>query len=90
MLRSSRQDGQTSLEIGPRTDRYVIRIKESRPPSAVTLERDGSSTALIGSSSWTDFDQAAEAWFYDPAGHYLWVRFETQETAARLTYSVGP
>ena len=89
-LRSSRQDGQTSLEIGPRTDRYVVRIKDSRSPSAVTLERDGSSTALAGSSSWPEFDQGAEAWFYEPAGQYLWVRFATEGTAARLTYSVGP
>jgi len=41
-------------------------------------------------ASWLDFDQGAEALFYDPVRDYLWVRFETQATAARLSYSPAP
>jgi alpha-glucosidase (family GH31 glycosyl hydrolase) len=89
-LRCSCQDDQVRLEIGSRTGGYVIRIKESRPPLTVSLERDGSSTALTALNSWIDFDQGAEAWFYDPVRDYLWVRFETQATAAHLSYSPAP
>ena len=41
-------------------------------------------------ASWPDFDLAAEGWYYDAARHLLWVRFATQDTAARLTYATLP
>lgn len=87
LLRSARQDGRVSVEIGPHTERYVLRIKESVAPAVITLERVDSRRPLPTLASWDEFEAAAEGWYYDTARHYLWARFATDGTTARLTYA---
>ena len=69
-----------------RRERYVLRIKEPNTPSGLHLARDGPAAALAESASREAFERAAEGWYYDAGHRYLWVRFATDGTAARLTY----
>ena len=85
-LRSAREGGRTTVEIGPRSGRYVVRIKEPSPPRSLTLERAGSPVTLPTLPSWEALDRGAEGWYYDAGRRYLWVRFATEGTGARLSY----
>ncbi len=88
---SNRRDGtNVTIEIGSHTERYTLRIKESHSPGAVTLRRTGGETALPALASWAEFDGADEGWFYDSPRRYLWARFDTQDSDARLTYNTPP
>ena len=78
-----------TVEIGPRTERYVLRIKEPNRPAAVQLQRGERQAGLAGLASREAFGGGAEGWYYDSAGHYLWVRFATQDAAARLSYTTA-
>ena len=75
-----------TVEIGPSSERFVLRIKAPSAPPGVTLDRAGLQT-LTPLPTWDAFEAAPEGWYYDPARHYLWARFATQETDARLIYS---
>jgi alpha-glucosidase (family GH31 glycosyl hydrolase) len=93
LLRSRREGSGVSVEVGPQTERYVLRIKEPTPPAGVRLartERGDGESALAALAAWDAFDAAAEGWYYDAAGRYLWVRFATEETGARLSYATPP
>jgi alpha-D-xyloside xylohydrolase len=86
-LRSRREARGVTVEIGPQTERYVLRIKERARPSEVRLDRGGGEATLEPLPSWEAFDRAAEGWYYDAGRRYLWARFATRESGARLTYS---
>jgi alpha-glucosidase (family GH31 glycosyl hydrolase) len=89
-LESRRDPSGVTLEIGPNTERYVLRIKEPSKPNEPRLERDETASELAQLPSGEAFDGALEGWYYDAARHSLWVRFATQDTAARLTYTTLP
>ena len=93
LLSSERGAGGVTIDIGAQTERYVLRIKEPTAPAVVQLERTGagdSESALAPLPAWDAFDAAAEGWYYDAAARYLWVRFATEETGARLRYPTPP
>ena len=87
---ASRDGGNVTIQVGPQTERYSLRIKEPGNPTNPVLTRGDVATALPSFASWPDFDLAVEGWYYDAARHLLWVRFATQDTAARLTYATLP
>jgi len=87
-FRSHRDPSGVSLGIEPQTERYVLRIKQPTPPTTVALERDSARSTPPPLPTWQAFDQADEGWYYDPARHYLWVRFSTEATGARLSYAM--
>jgi alpha-glucosidase (family GH31 glycosyl hydrolase) len=87
-MRARRQGGASTFEIGPQTERYVLRIKEPARPSTVRLDRGGSEIELPGQSDYATFEDATEGWYYDANRRYLWVRFATQNTGARVSYPV--
>jgi hypothetical protein len=89
-LSSRRDAGRVTIELGPRTERYVLRIKETQPPALLSLERDQVVGTLPALPDWAAFDAASEGYWYDAARHCLWARFATDNTSARLTYAVGP
>ena len=86
-LRSRRDAGGVTVEVGPRTERYVLRIKEPARPAAVQLQHGGRQDSLAELPSRDAFAGSAEGWYYDPSTHYLWVRFATEGSAARLSYA---
>jgi alpha-glucosidase (family GH31 glycosyl hydrolase) len=85
-LRSRRQPSGVTVDISPHTERYVLRIKEPSRPSVARLSRGSAEADLTTLSSWEEFERADEGWYYDSKLHYVWARFATRETAARLTY----
>ena len=88
---ASRRDGASvTLDVGRRTERYVVRIKEPRAPTVLNVRRNGADAVLPPLASWTQFDRTAEGWFYDSQRRYLWARFATQESEARLSYVSAP
>jgi alpha-glucosidase (family GH31 glycosyl hydrolase) len=87
IVRSHRDGERVNIEIGPQTESYVLRIKEPATPDGVTLAVGGSETSPSRLPTWEAFDAAAEGWYYDGGRRYLWVRFATQDTDARLTYT---
>jgi alpha-glucosidase (family GH31 glycosyl hydrolase) len=89
VLRSQREAGSVTVEIGPQTERYVLRVKEPSSPSAVRLVRGGVETTPAALPSWEAFDQAAEGWWYEASRGQLWVRFATADTDARLIYDTS-
>ena len=86
-LASRRDGGSVTVDIGRHTERYVLRIKEPRGPTTLTVRRDGADATLAPLTSWEAFDRAGEGWFYDAQRRYVWARFATQDTEARLTYT---
>jgi alpha-glucosidase (family GH31 glycosyl hydrolase) len=86
LLRSRRLGESLTVEIGAQTERYVLRIKERVGPDGLLLERSGSESTLPALPSWETFSRASEGWYYEPDRHYLWVRFSTEDTGARLSY----
>ena len=88
-LRSGRAPGGVTVEIGPRTEKYVLRIKEPTPPATLTLHTSNQARPLARQAAWRDFDRATEGWFYDPARKYVWARFATANDGARVTYRPG-
>src|SRR5207249_4065905 len=86
-LASRRDAGGVTIEIGSGSERYVLRIKEPSTPNQPRLERGEAASELAQLPSSEAFDGAPEGWYYDGAHHQLWVRFTTQDTAARLTYT---
>lgn len=89
-LAATRDGHNVTVQVGPQTERYSIRIKEPGKPTGPMLTRGDVATGLPSFASWPDFDLAAEGWYYDAARHYLWVRFATRDSAARLTYATLP
>ena len=92
-LSSEREAGGVTIDVGPRTERYVLRIKEPTAPAVVQLDRTGdgdSASALTLLPGWDAFDTAAEGWYYDAAANYVWVRFATEDAGARLRYTTPP
>ncbi|MBA2448692.1 MAG: hypothetical protein H0V51_11770, partial [Chloroflexi bacterium] len=85
-LRARSDGGGVTLETSPASERYVLRIKAPSAPSEVTLDR-GSLQTLTPLPTWDAFEAAPEGWYYDGVRRYLWARFATQETAARLAYT---
>lgn len=93
LLGSQRDASGVTIDIGAQTEGYVLRIKEPTAPFVVQLDRTAegdSESALTRLPAWDAFDAAAEGWYYDAAADYLWVRFATEETGARLTYPTSP
>jgi hypothetical protein len=88
-FRSRRDASGVSIELEPQTERYVLRIKEPAQPTSITLERGGAPTTPAALAAWPAFDGAAEGWYYDPSHHYLWVRFATDGTGAKLSYATA-
>jgi alpha-D-xyloside xylohydrolase len=86
-LRASRGSGQVVVQLGAQTERYVLRIKQREGPAAVTLERGTSTVTLQPLPAWGAFDSGGEGWFFDPDRRYLWVRFATDNSPARLSYA---
>ncbi|MFN0070342.1 MAG: TIM-barrel domain-containing protein [Chloroflexota bacterium] len=86
-LRSSRAGAAVEVQISPRSERYVLRIKEPGQPAEVQLTRNGQNTRLSSFTAWDDFERASDASYYDEESHYLWVRFDTDQADARLNYS---
>jgi alpha-glucosidase (family GH31 glycosyl hydrolase) len=86
-MRTVRDSSHVSVEIEPQTERYVLRIKEAATPDNINLDRGGRQTVLARLPDWEAFDNASEGWFYDATRHYVWARFATEETDARLTYT---
>jgi alpha-D-xyloside xylohydrolase len=83
-LRGERKGGRTTVEIGAQRERYVLRIKEPSLPQRLQLERGEMTGELSRLGEWKTFDRASEGWYYDERRNYLWVRFETEETGAKL------
>lgn len=96
VLSSERVPGGVTIEIGAQTERYVLRIKEPIAPVTVELDRtvEGDDLeperSLAPLPAWEAFDTAAEGWYYDAARGYLWVRFSTDATGARVRYPTRP
>ncbi|MDP8921930.1 MAG: hypothetical protein M3O34_03535, partial [Chloroflexota bacterium] len=88
-LRSRRAPEGVTVNIGARTEKYVLRIKEPTAPNEVSLELDSQRRPLSRRSSWRDFDRSTEGWFYDATRKYTWARFATANQGARLSYRPG-
>jgi alpha-glucosidase (family GH31 glycosyl hydrolase) len=84
---SRRTSAETTIELDRQTEEYVLRIKESRSPANVQLSREGALTSMPMASSFAEFDGATESAYFDAEHSYLWVRFATRMTGARVTYS---
>jgi alpha-glucosidase (family GH31 glycosyl hydrolase) len=89
-LRSRRDGANVSVELGRHSEQYVVRIKEPGSPSNIRLNRSGQESSLEMLGEWSDFDLAKEATYYDDERNYLWVRFSTDQSPARISYSTLP
>ncbi|MCC6175293.1 MAG: hypothetical protein IT305_08340 [Chloroflexi bacterium] len=77
---TQRTDGLT-LTIDPWSETWVVRFKEVREPSGVTLTVGGQETALPELASFDRFDGAGAGWYRDVAGGYIWARFQTSDAS---------
>jgi hypothetical protein len=87
---SRRTASETVIELDPQSESYVLRIKEYQAPTGLQLSRGAAVTPIQMTTTYAEFDAASDAAFYDAEGHYLWVRFDTHDSGARLAYTTTP
>jgi alpha-D-xyloside xylohydrolase len=86
-VETRREAGVVTVNLGPSTDRLILRIKETTRPAAVALESGGTSTALPAAQAFDALMDATAGWAYDEAGGYLWVQVLPSADATTVRYA---
>jgi alpha-D-xyloside xylohydrolase len=91
-VESRREGGAVTVNLGPSTDRLILRIKEPARPASVTLETGGetggTSTALPAAPTFDALTGTGAGWAYDEAGGYVWVQVLPSADATTVRYAV--
>lgn len=83
----SRRDGAgVTVTLGPSTERLILRIKASSPPTTVSLQVAGADASLDRVDTLGELQQHDAGWTHEPARGYLWVRLPASDSERTVHY----